>query len=269
MDKPMNFTNKIIWITGASSGIGAELALQLAQKKARLILTARSLDKLTNIRQQCLAYTQDCEILIADLSMPDANEKVAGEAIKCFGKIDIVILNAGVTQRSLATETSLSVYRSLMEINFFSPLIITKKLLPLFQQQASGQIVVVSSMAGLMGFPRRTGYAAAKHALMGFFETLQTENNIPGLAITIVSPGRINTPISLSALTYEGKAWGRADAGQLKGIPVAQCAAKILEAVARKKKHVTIARGERLLWWIRWYLPALYYRVANKKGMKN
>jgi len=265
----MHFKDKVVWITGASSGIGAELALQLAAQKAKLILTARNENALQTVQQKCLQLTSYCNIVLADLSKEVETEKAVAKALEQFGKIDIVFLNAGVTQRSLASETESHVYRSLMEINYFAPVTITQKLFSHFKEQGNGHFVAIGSMAGLMGFPYRSGYAAAKHALKGYFETLQTENNVPGVYYTIVSPGRINTPISSSALTKDGTAYLKNDVGQINGIPVNQCVAKILSAVENKKKHIIIARGEYWLWVIKWFAPALFYKIAHKKGMNN
>ena len=263
----MHFKDKVVWITGASSGIGAELALQLAAQKAKLILTARNEQALINVQEKCLQQTSFCKIVLADLSKQNDIDILVTKAIEQFGKIDIVFLNAGVTQRSLASETENHVYRSLMEINFFAPIAITQKLFSQFKKQGSGHFVAISSMAGLMGFPYRSGYAAAKHALKGYFETLQTENNIPRVNYTIVSPGRINTPISTSALTKDGSPHLKNDIGQLNGISVVQCVAKILKAVENNKKHIIIARGEYWLWIIKWFSPSLFYKIAHQKGM--
>ncbi len=264
----MYFKDKIIWITGASSGIGAELAKQLAILEAKLILTARNESALLTVQKNCLQYTACCTILPADVCSADTIEVLVQHAIAAYGNIDIVIHSAGITQRSLAINTDMSVYRQLMEVNFFAPAAITKYLLPHFKEKNSGHIVVIGSMAGLMGFPMRTGYAAAKHAVKGFFETLQVEHTIPGLYITIVSPGRIKTPISLSALTANGSPHNKMDAGQLNGIPVVVCAQKIMKGIEQKRKHIIIARGERILYWLWWYCPPLYYRIARKKGMR-
>lgn len=263
----MHFKNKVIWITGASSGIGAELAFQLAAQKARLILTARNEQALVKVQEKCLQQTSFCKIVLADLSKQNETELSVNTVLKQLGKLDIVFLNAGISQRSLACETEAHVYRSLMEINFFAPLTITQKLFPLFKQQGSGHFVAISSMAGLIGFPYRSGYAAAKHALMGYFETLQTEDNVAGVKYTIISPGRINTPISASALTKDGTPHLKNDAVQLNGIPVDKCVARILKAVENNKKHIIIARGEYWLWVIKLFLPLLFYKIAHKKGM--
>lgn len=264
----MSFQNKVIWITGASSGIGAELARLLSKKQARLILSARRLDVLTTIADECLEHTAHCHTLPADLFDNENLIPLTRQAIAVYGHIDIVIHSAGNSQRSLAVDTEMSVYRSLMELNFFAPVTITKALLPHFKEQNTGHIVVLSSMSGLMGFPLRTGYAAAKHALKGFFETFQTEDTLPNVYTTIVSPGRIKTPISLSAVKGDGTLHGQMDEGQLNGIPVEKCAEQILKGISKKKKHVIIAREERLLWWIWWFLPGMYYRIAHNKGLK-
>ena len=265
----MHFKDKVIWITGASSGIGAELAIQLSAQKAKLIITARNEDALLKVQQKCMQQTSFCKIIVADLSKQNETENAVTNVLKQFHKIDVVFLNAGVTQRSLAFETQTDVYRSLMEINFFAPVIITQKLFPFLQMQGSGHIVAISSVAGLMGFPYRSGYAVAKHALMGYFETLQTENAVAGVHFTIISPGRINTPISASAFTKDGTPHLKNDVGQLNGIPVENCVTRILHAVENKKKHIIIARGEYWLWVIKFVIPALFYKIANKKGMNN
>lgn len=264
----MHFKDKVIWITGASSGIGEELACQLAQQQAKLIITSRNVEALLRVQVKCLQHTSFCKIVPADLSIENEASNAVSKVFNQFGHIDVVILNAGVTQRSLAIETDVKVYRQLMEINFFAALIITQKLLPYFKQQQSGHIVAISSVAGLMGFPLRSGYAAAKHALMGYFETLQTEHLKDGISLTIVSPGRINTPISLAALTKDGSPHNQNDKGQLNGIPVHICAGKILMAIQKKKKHIIIARGEYWLWIIKWFNPSLFYKIAHKKGLQ-
>ncbi len=262
----MLFKDKVVWITGASSGIGAELARQLAAQGALLILTARN-EAAMHALAAGFAKSR-YKVLPADLTDAAYITTLTEQAVQTFGRIDSVILSAGVSQRSLAEDTDLNVYRQLMEINFFAPVAIIKALLPHFRAQGFGQIVAISSMAGLMGFPMRTGYAAAKHALKGFFETLQTEHDIPGLHITLVYPGRIHTPISVAALTADGTPHGRMDKGQAEGIPVADCAVRIVRAMAGNRRRLVIARGERILWWLWFLLPGVYFRIARKKGLE-
>ncbi|WP_291908055.1 SDR family oxidoreductase [Chitinophaga sp. CB10] len=260
----MSYQHKVILITGASSGIGRELALLLAQQKARLILAARNADKLRAVQQECLQWTADCQILPMDVTDEAQVQAGAARAITFYGRIDVLINNAGVTQRSKLIDTSVAAIRTLMEVNFFGPVMLTKALLPQFQAQGGGQVVVISSMAGLFGYPWRSGYNAAKHALNGYFETLQTEQPIPELYTTIVCPGRIHTPITFSAITGDGSAFGKMDPGQEHGIPVNVCARKIITAMHKRRKIVLIARAEKVLLWIKRYFPPLFYVIARK-----
>lgn len=263
----MYFSGKVIWITGASSGIGEELAKQLSAQGAKLILTARRAEVLEKVIASCGSHAAQCRALPADLAQSEAIEALTQQAIGVYGHIDVVIHSAGLSQRSVAMTTAMDTIRKIMEVNFFATVAITKQLLPHFKQRGSGHIVAISSMAGLMGFPLRTGYAASKHAVKGYFETMHTEMDIPNLDITIVSPGRINTPISLSAITATGELHGKMDEDLLNGIPVSECAAKIITAMQKKKKHVIIARAERFLYWFWWFMPEVYRRIAHSKGM--
>lgn len=260
----MHFTDKVILITGASSGIGHELALLLAKEKARLILAARNQAALEAVRNECLLYTPHCEIVLMDVTDESQVNEGARRALQFFGKIDVLVNNAGVTQRSKLIDTSVAAVRQLMEVNFFGAVMLTQALLPHFREQAGGQIIIISSMAGLMGYPWRSGYNAAKHALQGYFETLQTEQPIPHLYTTIVCPGRIRTPITYSAITANGEAYGKMDPKQEKGLSVTHCAQRILKAMHTRKKVVLIAREERILLWFKRYFPPLFYVIARK-----
>lgn len=267
----MHFKNKVVWITGASSGIGKELARQLAIQQVRLILTSRNVSALEGTKKDCEQLGASCSIIEADMLQPDALPGITTKAIAIYDVIDVVIFCAGQSQRLLSTETQLNVYRQLMEVNFFAPVILTKSLQAQFKKQDPSQVIVIGSMAGLMGFPLRTGYAAAKHALKGFFETLQTEANILGLSITIISLGRINTPISINAVTGDGRPHGKMDEDQLNVVSVKVCAKKIITAMTKRRRHVIIAREEKVLWWLWWFIRPLYYRIArlNRKPMNH
>lgn len=264
----MYFSNKIVLITGASSGIGKALALELARQQAKLILVARRAEVLAEVQAECLQYTQHCQLLCFDLKNSELIPAKAAEALTLFGGLDVLINNAGVSQRSLVTETAAEVDRDIMEINFFSTVYMTKALLPHFVKQGHGHIIAMSSMAGLMGFPMRSAYSAAKHALHGFFETFQTEQPVKDLHTLIVCPGRINTPISLSALTGSGEKHGKMDDGQKNGIPADKCAQIILRAAEKKKKLIKIAKEEKILLAIKRVLPNLFYKIAHNAGMK-
>ena len=155
-----------------------------------------------------------------------------------------------------------------MELDFFAPTRITRMLLSQFRVQKQGMVVAIGSVAGVMGFPLRSGYCAAKHALKGWFEALQVEHDIPGFHVLIVHPGRIRTNISEHALTADGKAHGEMDPGQQNGMPVDKCARKIIRAMERRKHQVMIGSKERMLWRIWWFLPSIYRKLARSQGGK-
>ncbi len=260
----MNFRNKIIWITGASSGIGEALALTWAKHGIRLIISGRKKAKLNEVRDKCIQKGSDCLVAVLDLADPVSIKKAAEEVKKHYSSIDILINNGGISQRSLASETPVEVDRLIMETNFFGAVALTKEVLPSMISNKQGHVVVVSSVVGKFGFPLRTAYSASKHALQGYFDSLRAELKDENIRITIVSPGRIKTNISINAIDSKGEKHGIMDPGQVKGIPAEKCAEKIIQAVARGKKDLIIARSERIMIMIRKYFPQLYYITASK-----
>lgn len=259
------FNNKIIWITGASSGIGRECALQLAKApNVSLIISARSVGKLEELRTECNKRGAQCEILPLDLEQTHTLTEKAQQALALFGKIDILVNNGGISQRSLAEETPIENDRKIMEIDYFSTIIITKALLPHMIARKSGHIVVISSISGCFGFPQRTAYCAAKHAMYGYYEALDIEMRQHNIAVTIVAPGRIQTNISYSALTKNGTPHGKMDEGQAGGMPVETCVKKILTAVARKKHEALIGRKEVIMVYLYRIVPKIFHIIAGK-----
>lgn len=259
------FNNKTIWITGASSGIGRECTLQLAKmSNVSLILSARSVNKLEELRDECKNLNAQCEILPLDLEQTHTLTEKTNAAIEIFGKIDIIIHNGGISQRSLAEETPIENDRKIMEIDYFSTIIITKALLPHMIARKSGHIVAVSSISGCFGFPQRTAYCAAKHAMYGYFEALDIEMRQHNIAVTMIAPGRIQTNISYSALTKDGTAHGKMDDGQADGMPVKQCGKKMLKAIARKKHEALIGRKEVIMVYIYRIVPKIFHIIASK-----
>jgi short-subunit dehydrogenase len=263
----MHFKNKIIWITGASSGIGKELAFQLAKEQAILILTATNNVLLNEIKQEL--PNNVVHILPYDLLDIANIPKLVNTVISLEGKIDYVIQSAGISQRAVASETSMEVYKKLMDINYFAPVAITQAILPYLQEQNSGNISVISSIAGLIGFPLRSGYAASKHAIKGYMETLQCELYKTNITISLVYPGRINTNISKNALVGDGKQYGTTDENNEVGMEVDVCVKKILKGLRSNKKSIIIVKAERILFWLWWFIPSLYYKIANAKGLQN
>lgn len=254
---------QIIWITGASSGIGEALAIQLAKNGNKLILSGRNKEALQRVCEKCNT-TAKAEILVFDMVDIENHHQIAKDAWNIFGNIDVLINNAGVSQRSLVLETTTAVERSLMEVNFYAPVSLTKALLPYFVAQKSGQIVVISSIAGKFGFALRSTYAASKHALQGYFEALRLELKDIPIYVTVICPGRVLTNISYNALNGKGITHAKLDDGQRHGISAAKCAQKIEKAIKNKQYEVLIGKLELIPVFLRRFCPPLFYFLIKR-----
>jgi short-subunit dehydrogenase len=262
----MDFQDRRVWITGASSGIGEALAVAFHQAGAKLVLSARREDELKRVQAACSGEPNTL-ILPMDVTDAAALPRKTQVALGMFGGIDILILNAGITQRSLIRETDESVYRRLMEVNFFASEALARAVLPSMLAQKSGHMVVISSIAGKFGVPLRSGYSASKFALHGFFEVLRAEEEKNGIHVTMVCPGYIRTDISLSALRGDGGKHAKMDPGIEQGMPAAECARRILKAVARGKKEIIVgAARERGLVYLKRFFPDLLARMVGRRG---
>ncbi|MGD9929336.1 MAG: SDR family oxidoreductase [Mangrovibacterium sp.] len=259
-----NIKEKIVWITGASSGIGEALAYAFAREGAFVVLTARNGARLEKVKTKCLQSTLKCWIQPADLLKLEKLSEVVDAVLRKTGRIDILVNNAGRSQRSMAKETPLENDRSIMELNFFSTVALTKMVLPHMVKSQSGHIVVISSIIGKFGFPTRTAYSASKHAVQGFFESLRAELASDNIKVTIVSPGRIHTNISVNALTANGTSYNKMDEGQARGMPADQCAKQIVKAIRKNKKEILVGRTELAMVYIRRLFPALFYKLVTK-----
>lgn len=265
MNQSAYYRNKVIWITGASSGIGEELARQLATFGAQLVLSARNQEKLSTLKAS-LTKPENHLVLPLDLAnLGDVNSYIEQIQSK-FGRIDILINNGGVSQRASANDTSMEVNRQLMEVNFFGNIALAKAVLPIFRAQKSGQYLVISSIAGKFGFHLRSIYSASKAALVGYYESLSMEEATHGICVTIAFPGKINTPISTSALTASGEAHGVMDHNQATGMSVEKCVAQMLDALAHQKKEVLIGGKELLAVYMKRFLPRLFWKIIPKQS---
>lgn len=260
----MNYKGKTVWITGASSGIGAELARQFAMEGARVIISSHEAEELSGVKKQLESISTDIHEVVFNLGNPEEVKATADKVLKEFGRVDVLMNNGGISTRALATETSLEIDRRIMEIDYFSGVILTKALLPAMIENGYGHIGVTSSISGKFGFPLRSAYAAAKHALFGFYKSVWAENNKKGIRVTVFSPGRVRTNISLHALEKDGKAHGKMDAGQAKGITPEKCAQKMIRAMKRNRKDVLIGGSELVMVWIHKNFKPLYYLLVNK-----
>lgn len=262
----MDFSGRRIWITGASSGIGEALAGGFHRAGAKLILSARREDELKRVQAAC-GGAPGTLVLPLDVTDSAALPEKARTALEMFGGIDTMVLNAGITQRSRTRETDESVYRRLMEVNFFAPEALARAVLPSMLAQKSGHLVVISSVAGKFGVPMRSGYSATKFALHGFFEALRAEEERNGIHVTMVCPGYIRTNISLSALRGDGRKHAKMDSELAHGMPVGECARRILHGVARKKNEIIVgAARERMLVYLKRFFPDLLTRMIGRAG---
>ena len=250
-----------VWITGASSGIGKACALRYSALGASLVLTASNREKLEEVAILCGG---DVKVLPFDLSEPEGVENLVKEAWDAFGGLDIAFLNAGISQRTCVQDTSMEMVRRIMEVDFFAPAAIARELLPLMLASGGGNIAVTSSIAGKFGFPLRCAYSSAKHALYGFFETLQAEYSSRGIRVTIVCPGRVRTDISLRALDKGGKPHAQMDPGQAGGMSADAAARKIVRSIGKGKREVLVGRGELAMVYIKRFFPGLCARLSKK-----
>jgi short-subunit dehydrogenase len=259
-----HFSDKIVWITGASSGIGEELAKQLAQAGATIILSSRNIELLEKIRSGIKNPDKHLS-LVFDLEDTSHVDSLVHDVLLKFNRIDFLFNNGGVSQRSTARETSLATDRKIMEVNFFGNIALTKAVLPIMQKQQSGHIVVVSSVAGKFGFYLRSAYSASKHALYGFYESLMLEESDNGIHVTMICPGKIKTNISLHALSGEGGTHGVMDKNQAQGMPVEECVKRLLNGVSKQKKEILIGRTELIAVWIKRFFPSLFWKLIRRQ----
>ena len=256
---------QVAWITGASSGIGEELCKQLAAKGMFIILSARSEQKLLELQAQ-LPHPEKHLVLPLDLEHTSNIQESVKKVIDSLGQIDFVYHCGGISQRAEAWETDLEVDRRIMEINYFGTVALTKAVLPYMQARKSGHIVAISSIAGKFGFYLRSAYSASKHALHGFFESLSLEEAKNNIKVTIACPGKINTPISMSAVGKDGKAHGVMDHNQATGMPVDECVRQLLVAVQKNKREVLIGNKEIKAVTLKRFLPRIFWKVIAKQS---
>lgn len=257
-----SFNDKVIWITGASGGIGEELARQLSKEGAKIILTARNVEKLNAVKESLegeahWVYPID---LMQVAAIPAAAEKV----LKEVGSVDMLINNAGISQRSEAKDTSLDIDRRIMELDYFAAVALTKAVLPKMIERKNGYIVAISSVAGKFGAPKRSAYAGAKHAIIGFMDALRAETHKYNLKVTNVTPGPVNTNISINALHGDGKKHNVKDPMIANGMPVDVCATKIIRGLKKNKPEILVATGKvKFAVYARRFFPRLLFKMLT------
>jgi NADP-dependent 3-hydroxy acid dehydrogenase YdfG len=262
------FKDKTVWITGASSGIGEALALQFAGQGARIVLSARRIDELDRVRDACTSQGLAAgNVLVLPLDVTDFESMPAAVSTVCntFGRIDMLINNAGISQRSLCVDTDMSVYRKLFEVDVLGQIALTKAVLPQMLEQGNGHIVITSSIAGKIGVALRTGYCASKHAVMGFFDALRAETARDGIRVTTITPGYIKTNVSVNALKGDGSQFGETDSNIANGMNVTRCAEVIMEGFRKGTPEIAVGEGMEMkaLWLKRFFPRAVFKKVAG------
>ena len=263
----MSFNEKIVWITGASSGIGEAMAYTFAKQGARLILSARREPELERVKSGCGLLDKDCLVLPLDLEKYDEMEEKVATALQHFGRIDYLINNGGISQRSLIQDTKMIVFKRLMDIDYLGTVALSKAVLPVFVRQQSGHYAVVTSLMGKFASPLRSGYCGAKHALHGFFDALRLEHEVDHIHVTLVCPGFIRTNISQNALTADGKAQASMDEATDKGMSPENCAQAILQAIQKKKYEAYIGGKETMAVYLKRWFPKILHRVVQKSAV--
>ena len=258
--------DKVLWITGASSGIGAALAKEACRRGATLVVSGRNRSALAALAASCSPAR--IAVLPFELTDKEGRLEAARKAMECFGRVDWLILNAGVSQRSRFAETSPKVFDRVIETNFMASVDLVRAVLPEMLKRRSGAIACVSSVAGLMGAPWRTAYSASKHALGGFFSSLRTELSGSGIHITMVFPGFVRTEISRNALSGDGSPHGILDPLQASGQDPEVTARRILDAIGAGRLELKVAfdAKARLGVFLSRHFPALFTKSISRHG---
>lgn len=257
------FERQVVWITGASSGIGEALAYEFAKEGAHVVLSARRRDELERVASGCHGAS-GVDVLPLDLGDPESLQPKADEIVRRIGRIDVLVHNAGVSQRARAMETSLATDRRIFEVNFFGVVALTKAVLPIMLSRKSGRFVVVTSLTGIVESPLRSTYVASKHALHGFFDSLRAEHHDDGIRVTLVVPGFVRTQISVNALTGDGKKTGKMDEATDKGISPERCAELVVDGIAKDRSEIYVGGFEVAGAYLKRLSPALFARMIRR-----
>lgn len=262
--KTSYFANKIVWIIGASSGIGEALAYTFAKQNACLVLSARRKNELERVKKQCNLPDNNILVLPIDLHLPSDYAQEVELVLKHFGKIDILIHSAGISQRASFSEIQPNVFRDIFEVNFFSIVMLTKAVLPAMKARKTGNIVAISSVAGKFGTPMRSAYVASKHAVIGFCSALRTEVWTENISVLAVCPGYVRTNLGIYALKADGTPQGNLDANHLRGLAPTLVAEKIRNAIQQNKNEIVIAGlKEKIALWLHRFFPDLLAKLVR------
>lgn len=263
----MTFNDKVIWITGASSGIGKALALELSQQDCKLILSSRREAALLDVKNQC-SNPVNIKILPFDLADYLNMKPVAKKAISCFDSVDVLINNGGISQRSLIIDTDIAVDKKLMDVDYMGTVALSKAILPHFVANTSGHFVTVTSLMGKFSSPYRSAYCGAKHALHGFFDALRLEHATDNIKVTMICPGFVKTNVARNALTGDGSSQDLQDTATEKGLDVSVFAKRMLKAIKKEKFEAYIGKGETKGIYLKRFFPKLLHKIVLKSKVR-
>ena len=265
------FKGQVVFITGASSGIGEALALEVSSRQATVVLAARRMDRLLALVERCgAAGAADALALRLDMEAPDSFAGAVAMVLRKFGRIDVLVNNAGRSQRALALDTPLSVDRAALELNVLGPIALAKAVLPAMLAAGRGTLVTTSSTAGKMGSPCSATYSATKHALQGFFDSLRMEVGARGIAVVNVCPGPVRSEITLHAFCETaGKEFGQPTEDAVHRLTAERCAHLMAAAIHSKLPEAWLAPQPILGYmYIAQYLPTLYHALSPSIGAR-
>lgn len=263
----IDYSDKVVWITGASSGIGEQLAYALSKRGAQLILSARRTEALERVRNAC-AQPQNVRIISLDLASESSVNRAFNEALNATQNIDVLFNNGGISQRSEAISTPLEVDRKIFDVNFFHNILLGKLVATHMAKRGSGHIIVTSSLSGKWGFYLRSAYAASKHALHGFYESMRLELEARNVRISIITPGFVATDISVHALQADGSSTGAMDQNQSKGITAEECARQILRGLDQGKDDFGVGGKELLSLTLHRYFPKWFGKILRRQSAR-
>ena len=259
-----SFTNNVIIITGATSGIGRELAYQLAEQGAWLSLAARDTSRLDAVQQECITRGGKALTVPTDVGYELQCAALIERTVETFGRIDMLVNNAGLSMWAKFDEiTDLSMFETIMRVNYLGSVYCTFYALPHLKER-KGLIVGISSLTGKIGVPTRTGYAASKHAMAGFFDSLRIELEDSGVGVTMIYPGFVATEVRERAYGPDGKPMGKSPMEESYTMPADECARHIIRAMTSRKRELVMTSRGKLGLWMKLIAPGAVDRVAKK-----
>ena len=264
----MPFKKAVVIITGASAGIGKELAIQLAKRGALLSLASRDMNRLSEVADECKLIGAKVLAVKTDVAERDQCKNLIESTIAEFGRIDCLINNAGLSMWARFDEiTDLDLFEKIMEVNYLGSVYCTYFALP-YLKQTKGRIVGISSLTGKTGVPTRTGYSASKHAMVGFFDSLRIELADSGVTVTMIYPGFVATEVRERAFGVDGKPLGKSHLDESKVMSVEKCAALIIDAASKRKRELVMTAKAKIGLWMKLIAPQLVDNTSRKTIQK-